>query len=86
MSEFMTPTNFAAKVDWEGGIHGALGYGLKHTHLDPDDPASAELRAAWAELETLFRPFEVQCDIVGPLLDALEGIEPPAEKVAVPSG
>lgn len=71
VTDFMTPSDFASKVDWEGGIHGALEYGLKSTHLDPDDPDSTELRAAWVALEEAYRPFAAQEDVVGGLIEGL---------------
>jgi len=36
----------AYKIRWEGGVMGALDYGLK-----PDDIGDPELRAAWQELQ-----------------------------------
>lgn len=72
MTEFMTPKHFSGKVEWEGGILGALEYGLRHTSLNSDDPASAELRTAWAELERLYGQMEPQLDLVGGLLEAID--------------
>lgn len=69
--EFMTPARFASKVEWEGGVDGALEYGLKHTHLDPDDPGSAVLRAEWLALEALYEPFEEQARYVADLLEEI---------------
>ena len=50
----------ASKIQWEGGVIGALEYGLK-----PDDIGDPELRAAWqqlqqahAELRPLIQDFE----------------------------
>ena len=51
MSEFMTAKDFAAKIEWEGGVSDALDYGLKHTALDPNDSESADLRSKWKEIE-----------------------------------
>jgi hypothetical protein len=45
----LTARRFAEKVAWEGGIVGALDYGLRSE--DTDDP---ELSAAWAALEEPF--------------------------------
>ena len=53
--KYMSVGDFAAKVQWEGGVFDALDYGLKHTHLDPDDEASKELRDAWEALELVWR-------------------------------
>lgn len=38
---YMSPFDFASKIDWQGGVMSALDYGLKHDELDPNDPASA---------------------------------------------
>ena len=50
----------AYKIQWEGGVMGALNYGLK-----PDDIGDPELRAAWghlqqvhAQLQPLIQDFE----------------------------
>lgn len=51
----MTPEEFAAKVQWEGGVLDALEYGLRSTHLDDSNPA---LKGGWMELETLWMNFE----------------------------
>lgn len=45
----MTKEEFAAKVDWEGGVADAVDYGLKASDLPADAPA--KVRAAWAALE-----------------------------------
>lgn len=71
-AEHMTPLDFACKVDWEGGIFAALEYGLHATGLDPDDPASAKLRDAWAELERVHR--DVLVPAVQKVRDELEKI------------
>jgi hypothetical protein len=64
--KYMSPADFNAKVDWEGGIYDSLEYGLKHTDLDPDDEGSRELREAWQALETVWR------DQVKPLGERVE--------------
>jgi hypothetical protein len=72
MPDYMTPASFAGKVDWEGGVFEALAWGLSHTHLNPDDPSSRDLRQAWHELETAYqamRPLECRVDA---LLDDIE--------------
>lgn len=51
----MSLQEFAVKVEWEGGIAGALEYGLKHTDLDPADPDAAELATHWKALEEVYR-------------------------------
>lgn len=67
MNDFMTAPRFANKVEWEGGVIEALDYGLKHTHLNPDDPQAAELRAAWQQLEEAYK-------VVKPLVRKVDGI------------
>jgi hypothetical protein len=83
MADYMTPDDFAQKVEWEGGIVDALEYGLHATDLDPDDEASKPLRAAWAALEAVYReqyrPAESR---VSELLDARESEDEDDEKDA----
>lgn len=73
MTDFMTVGDFAAKVEWEGGVVDALDYGLKADDLDPDDEASKPLREAWAEMERIYR--EVFAPAVGKVRDLLQEIE-----------
>ncbi len=40
----MTASEFAAKIEWEGGIKEAYEYGLRDTHLAE---ALVDLRTAW---------------------------------------
>lgn len=47
----MTPRDFFAKVEWEGGIDSSLEYGLRSGDMDDSDP---KLKEAWATLERLF--------------------------------
>lgn len=68
----MSAKDFAAKVEWEGGILEALDYGLKHTDLDPQDEEAAELRAAWKELEEKFEPVKPIVNRLERLLENLE--------------
>lgn len=59
-NKYMTVEEFSSKVEWEGGIFGALEYGLHADQLDSEDSASTELRKAWADLESAYnelRPF-----------------------------
>lgn len=73
MSEYMTAGRFVAKVDWEGGIGGALNYGLTADELDPNDEASKPLRKAWADLERLYREeYEPAADKVRRAMDAID--------------
>lgn len=74
--EYMSADDFAAKVEWEGGVVDALEYGLKHTDLDPNDELSRDLREAWKEAERIFRDgFEAACDRVQEAMVALEEAE-----------
>lgn len=65
----MTEDQFAAKVDWEGGIAGALEYGMPS-----DDLPEGQLKAAWKRLESVYeehyRPAERAVQ------EALENIDP----------
>lgn len=60
----MTPEEFAAKVEWEGGVTEALEYGLRENEMDDSDPA---FQTAWAVLRE-------QWDIVRPHIDKVEQI------------
>jgi hypothetical protein len=44
---------FASKVDWEGGIFGALEYGLHESELE-DTPENQKLIFAWRDLRERF--------------------------------
>lgn len=61
----MSTARFAAKVRWEGGVLGALGYGLQVS-----DAADPELAAAWAPLVEAFECFEAAAEAVQRLVDA----------------
>lgn len=76
-TEYMGPFDFAAKIDWEGGIVGALDYGLQHTELDPDDDASITLRDAWRRLEHVYR---------GAFTDRVSEVREALEKVSDENG
>lgn len=69
MTKYMSVADFAAKVEWEGGITAALEYGLKHTHLDPGDPKAENLRDAWAELERIWESASDLMNDVGLMLE-----------------
>jgi hypothetical protein len=76
MSSYRSPEDFAAKVEWEGGVAGALDYGLKHTDLDPADPSTAALREKWARIEQIYREqFEPLEREITELLEALSDEE-----------
>jgi hypothetical protein len=51
MPDKLTEEEFAAKVEWEGGIGEALSYGLKASDLQNPD---SELGKAWARLERIW--------------------------------
>lgn len=73
---YMSPFDFASKIDWEGGVMSALDYGLKHDELDPNDPASAKLREAWKELETVHREhWRPARQKVSAAFDAIQGLD-----------
>lgn len=61
----MTLVDFAAKVEWEGGVIDALDYGLK-----PEDAPEGELRDPWQQAYDLFQQMEPITDRIGALLDA----------------
>jgi hypothetical protein len=74
--EYMTPAEFAAKVDWEGGTIGALDYGLRADALDPGDEASKALRDAWAALQEVYvEQYEPAAQRVDDIFAAMEGTE-----------
>lgn len=57
--------DFLAKIDWEGGVYGALDYGL--TAADYDLPPLVadkwlELRGLFSEFEELVREFDILAD------------------------
>jgi len=54
------------KVDWEGGISGALEYGLT---VDDMPPGDTELRDAWKRLEAAWKAFDAIETEVYALLD-----------------
>lgn len=62
----MNQQDFAAKIEWEGGIIDALDYGLKADDLG--DQTSA-LALAWRELETAWQQ-------VKPLIEKVEALLP----------
>lgn len=65
----MTEAQFASKVDWEGGILGALDYGLTHEDLIDQD---SELAKAVAALEEAYRPVDALAARVTDILDEIE--------------
>jgi phage terminase large subunit-like protein len=69
----MSEEDFAAKIQWEGGVVEALDYGLKATDLkDPD----TELGRTWAALDaqwTLMHPLADKADaLVDTILEAMD--------------
>ena len=62
----MNREDFIAKIDWEGGILGALDYGLRSE--DCDDP---ELKTTWQQLETWYNnmPKEAEEIIVNAMIE-----------------
>lgn len=63
----MTEHDFAAKVEWEGGITDALDYGLKAEDCEPGD-----LRTAWEKLELQWAAIQEEMDDVQEVLDRYE--------------
>lgn len=63
----MTEAEFAAKVEWEGGVMDALDYGLR-----AKDVELGGLHTMWRDLETLWEPMRW---LVGQIEDVLEDIE-----------
>lgn len=49
----MTESDFISKIDWEGGIIGALEYGLTADDVEP-----GSMRDAWRKLDELWAPME----------------------------
>lgn len=64
--QLMSESDFVAKINWEGGIVGALEYGLKSSDLEP-----GELRDAWKELEKAWSKMQEPMDEVQSLIDEL---------------
>lgn len=60
----MTESDFAAKVEWEGGITGALDYGLR-----AEDCRPGELRDAWEKLELKWAAMQEEMDEVREILN-----------------
>lgn len=70
----MTAEDFAAKVEWEGGVTSALDYGLKATDLpeNSDDPLTADLRAAWTALQGKWDALRDEMREVEEILDEID--------------
>lgn len=64
MSDKMSLSNFAAKVEWEGGLYDAVvGYGLSHEDINKDDNP---------EFYRLLKKYTRAARDVGVLGDAIE--------------
>lgn len=63
----MTPANFNAKIEWEGGIIEALDYGLK-----PADAPEGPLRDAWTRAYDLWQQMEPVIREIDELLEAID--------------
>lgn len=70
MSDKFTPKQFAAKIEWEGGVVSALEYGLAAEDL-ADTEDAAPLKAAWANLEQIWDNFSPAMDKVDVLLEKI---------------
>ena len=59
---FASRSALAAKVEWEGGILGALDYGITADEMPEGDTelakAWAEMASAYAQLEACMKPVE----------------------------
>lgn len=66
MSKAMTEKDFAAKIEWEGGIPDALEYGLKSEDCEP-----GELRNAWKDLEDRWKTLQKPMSVVERILAAI---------------
>ena len=72
MAEYMTLEDFLAKVSWEGGVFEALEYGLHHTHLDPNDTGSIEVRTIWQELENIHRGMADRIKAIDEIMEEMD--------------
>lgn len=63
-SEPMTERDFAAKIDWEGGITAALDYGLRTEDCEP-----GPLRDAWEKLELKWAAMQEEIGDVEAILE-----------------
>lgn len=66
----MTEKDFAAKIEWEGGIPDALEYGLKSEDCEP-----GELHDAWKNLEVGWNSIQKAMKAVEGILDEIGGDE-----------
>lgn len=64
--EPMTPEDFAAKVNWEGGVMDALAYGLK-----PSDAPEGPIRDLWTQAHALWEQLDPIRYDLGILLDEI---------------
>lgn len=60
----MSESDFIAKIEWEGGVVGALEYGLTSNDVEP-----GELQNAWKELEKAWVPMQDAIEEVQSLID-----------------
>lgn len=65
MTDYDTRQNLANKIEWEGGIYGALEYGITAGDINQGD---TELVEAWTSLEEAYRAFEAAAGAVEALL------------------
>ena len=63
---FESRDDLAGKIEWEGGLFGALDYGIKTEHMPEGDE---ELAEAWARLQA---SFETTSELAG----AVRGLLP----------
>lgn len=70
--KLLSPEDFTAKVKWEGGIFGALDYGLKFTDVDPGTELGAQLNYAWRNLESAYAAMKPALKTVTEILNKIE--------------
>ena len=68
MNSRMTIEELASKVEWEGGVEGALDYGV--TSDDIEDP---QLSALWAKATEAHAVLQYIVADINKILDAVEG-------------
>lgn len=62
---FESRAALAAKIDWEGGIHEAVDYGITVDMMPEGDDVLAE---AWRELASAYAQFDAAASVVSGLL------------------
>ena len=68
----MDKYEFANKVSWEGGVIGALEYGVKAYDLEGEDEQTKTLRENWTDLVAIWKEAAPLIDYVDELIMELE--------------